>query len=256
MPEKNRPGSVAVVTGAARGLGRAIADALARRGYRPALLDVLPGVRETAAQLAHAAGVDALGLSADVTDEDQVRTALDRVRNDLGAPTVLVNAAGVTSGASALGCSVSEWRRILDINVTGTFIVCQQFARQLMAARRSGSIVNISSMSASVVNVPQTQAAYNTSKAAVTMLTKSLAVEWLPNGIRVNAIAPGYFASDMTRDFAKAHPDMENEWLRRTPAGRMGRPEELGDLVAYLVSDAASYVVGACLAIDGGYSII
>jgi NAD(P)-dependent dehydrogenase (short-subunit alcohol dehydrogenase family) len=107
-----------------------------------------------------------------------------------------------------------------------------------------------------VVNVPQPQAAYNASKAAVSMLTASLAVEWLPLGIRVNAIAPGYFASDMTKAVAAEQPDMVAEWMDRTPAGRMGRPEELGPLVTYLCGEHSEFVVGQTIVIDGGYTIV
>ncbi|HEU0166002.1 MAG TPA: SDR family oxidoreductase, partial [Thermomicrobiales bacterium] len=116
--------------------------------------------------------------------------------------------------------------------------------------------VNVSSMSAFVVNIPQTQTAYNTSKAAVTMFTKSAAIEWLPLGIRVNAIAPGYFASDMTRDFVASNPEMAQEWISRVPSGRMGEPKELGPLVVYLVGDDSEYVVGQSIVIDGGYTIV
>jgi NAD(P)-dependent dehydrogenase (short-subunit alcohol dehydrogenase family) len=156
----------------------------------------------------------------------------------------------------ALETSTADWRRVMDVNLTGTFVVCREFARRAVDAGVGASIVNVASMSGIVVNVPQQQAAYNTSKAAVSMLTKSLAVEWLPLGVRVNAIAPGYFASDMTRAVAAREPEMRDEWLRRTPAGRMGEPEELGDLVAYLAGDGSRFVVGETVVIDGGYTLL
>ena len=111
-------------------------------------------------------------------------------------------------------------------------------------------------MSGIIVNVPQHQAAYNVSKAAVAMLTKSLAVEWLPLGIRVNAIAPGYFASDMTREVVAQHPELADEWMSRVPLGRMGEPRELGPLAVYLASDQSSYMVGQNVVIDGGYVLV
>ena len=112
-------------------------------------------------------------------------------------------------------------------------------------------------MSSFVVNIPQMQTPYNVSKAAIVpMLTKSLAIEWLPRGIRVNGIAPGYFASDMTRDFVETNPEMAEEWIGKIPAGRMGEPHELGDLLVYLASDRSAYVVGQNILIDGGYTIV
>ncbi len=136
------------------------------------------------------------------------------------------------------------------------WVTCQAFAKAAIAAELEATIVNISSMSGFVVNVPQQQAAYNTSKAAVSMLTKSLAVEWLPLGIRVNAIGPGYFASDMTRAFVESNPEMNADWMSRTLAGRMGEPDELGELVVYLASDRSRYVVGQTMIIDGGYMLV
>jgi NAD(P)-dependent dehydrogenase (short-subunit alcohol dehydrogenase family) len=152
--------------------------------------------------------------------------------------------------------AAERWRKVLDVNITGTFLPCQAFARTLVKAGRTGSIVNIASMSGLVVNVPQPQAAYNASKAAVSMLTASLAIEWLPLGIRVNAIAPGYFASDMTKAVSTQEPEMVAEWMRRTPAGRMGRPEELGPLVSYLCGEHSDFVVGQTIVIDGGYTLV
>jgi NAD(P)-dependent dehydrogenase (short-subunit alcohol dehydrogenase family) len=150
----------------------------------------------------------------------------------------------------------AEWRRVVDINLTGTFLACQAFARSVLAAGGSGSIVNVSSMSAFVVNVPQRQAAYNASKAGVDQLTRSLAVEWVARGIRVNAIAPGYFLSDMTRQFIDANPETGEGWRARVPAGRLGEPPDLRGLVVFLASDASRYVVGESVVIDGGYSLV
>jgi NAD(P)-dependent dehydrogenase (short-subunit alcohol dehydrogenase family) len=239
-------GRVAVVTGGGRGLGLAMAEALAQRGADVALLDLLDDVATTAAALADRTGRRVVGQRVDVTDDASVVAGRDAVAAALAIPTVLVNAAGVAMDRPALETSTADWRRLLDVNLTGTFIVCREFALRALAA----------GVGASIVNVPQQQAAYNTSKAAVSMLTKSLAVEWLPLGVRVNAIAPGYFASDMTRAVAAREPEMRDEWLRRTPAGRMGEPEELGDLVAYLAGDGSRYVVGETVVIDGGYTLI
>jgi NAD(P)-dependent dehydrogenase (short-subunit alcohol dehydrogenase family) len=249
-------GTVAVVTGGARGLGLAMATALAGQGARVALLDLLPGVEASAADLAARTGVTVVGVTADVTSPASVAGAFDQVEQALGAPRVLVNAAGVAGTADAVEVDPSFWQRVMDVNVSGTFYACQAFARRAFAAGVRGSIVNISSMSAFVVNVPQRQAVYNTSKAAVDQLTRSLAVEWIGRGVRVNAIAPGYFLTDMTRGVVEAEPEMAQRWLAHIPAGRMGEPPDLAGLVVFLASDASRYVVGESVVIDGGYSIV
>lgn len=251
-------GRVAVVTGGARGLGHAMAQALAEAGADVALLDRLDTVAEAAEALQAASGRRCIGLPVDVTDDQSVAAAFEDVSRRLGEADVLVNSAGITLGAPLLETTAEAWRRVLDVNVTGTFVTSRVFARRHIDAATGApaSIVNVSSMSAFVVNVPQTQAAYNTSKAAVSMFTKSAAIEWQPYGIRVNAIAPGYFASDMTRDFVAENPEMAQEWVRRIPAGRMGEPEELGDLLVYLASERSRYVVGQSILIDGGYTSV
>lgn len=249
-------GRVAVVTGGGRGLGLAMARSLAERGADVALLDLLEDVATTAAALEAETGRRVEGWTVDVTDDASVVAGLDAAAELLGTATVLVNAAGVAMDKPALETTTQEWRRLMDVNLTGTFVVCREFARRAIAAGHGASIVNVASMSGLIVNVPQQQAAYNTSKAAVSMLTRSLAVEWLPRGVRVNAIAPGYFASEMTREVAARLPEMRDEWLRRTPAGRMGEPEELGELVAYLAGDGSRFVVGETVVIDGGYTLL
>jgi NAD(P)-dependent dehydrogenase (short-subunit alcohol dehydrogenase family) len=249
-------GTVAVVTGGARGLGLEMADALAEMGCAVALLDVGDGVEASAVQLGERRAVPTLGLHADVTDDAGLATLFGRVADRLGTPAVLVNAAGVTAWSEAEAMPAAEWRRVVDINLTGTFLTCQAFARTVFAANGSGSIVNVSSMSAFVVNVPQRQAAYNVSKAGVDQLTRSLAVEWVERGIRVNAISPGYFLSDMTRQFIDANPATGEGWRVRVPAGRLGEPADLRGLVVFLASDASRYVVGESVVIDGGYTLV
>lgn len=251
-------GRVAVVTGGARGLGYAMAASLAEAGADVALLDLLDTVGDAAQALQQASGRRCVGIGVDVTSEASVADAFDAVARGLGIPDVLVNSAGITLGTPLIETTLESWQRVFDVNVNGTFITGREFARRHVDAARGGpaSIVNVSSMSAFAVNIPQTQAAYNTSKAAVSMLTKSAAIEWWPHGIRVNAIAPGYFASDMTRDFVAANPEMAQDWISRIPAGRMGEPAELGDLVVYLASERSSYVVGQSFVIDGGYTSV
>jgi NAD(P)-dependent dehydrogenase (short-subunit alcohol dehydrogenase family) len=237
-------------------LGYAIAIALAEHGAKVALLDRLPAVVDSAQRLSSDTGVDAIGVTVDVTDPESIEAALSEVELRLSGGTILINAAGISLGTPAIDTTSVEWTTLLDVNLNGTFYTCQAFAKRAIARNTKATIVNISSMSGFVVNVPQTQAAYNTSKAAVAMLTQSLAIEWLPLGIRVNAIAPGYFASDMTRDFVRDNPEMAAEWISRVPIGRMGNPDELGELAVYLASERSSYVVGQNILIDGGYTSI
>ncbi|MFV0252673.1 MAG: SDR family NAD(P)-dependent oxidoreductase [Beutenbergiaceae bacterium] len=249
-------GRTAVVTGGARGLGYAMATALANHGADIVLVDLLDRVAESASSLASQTGRQVGYQQVDVTDAVAVDVAFEAISAAGRTPTILVNAAGISAGSSALEITPQEWRKIFDVNVNGTFLPSQAFARRVVAQEMDATVVNISSMSGFIVNVPQTQAAYNTSKAAVSMMTQSLAIEWLPYGIRVNAIGPGYFASDMTRDFVRDHPEMTKDWISRIPMGRMGEPAELGDLVVYLASERSSYVVGQTFMIDGGYTLV
>lgn len=254
-------GRTAIVLGGGRGLGLAVAEGLAVRGADVALLDLLPDVSEVAAELARSTGRGSIGVSCDVTDESSVAAAFEAVSTALGGDgsrpaDLLVNAAGIAHVEPALEVDAAAFRRVLDINLTGTFLSCRAFARPLVAAGRPGAIVNFGSMSGYVANRPQDQAAYNASKAGVTMLTKSLAVEWVGHGIRVNSIAPGYMASAMTRQFTDVNPDTLHEWERRTPMGRMGQPHEIVPLVCLLLSDDASYITGQDYLVDGGYTLV
>jgi len=248
--------SVAVVTGGARGLGLAMAQELARYGCAIALLDVLDETPDVAATLAADCGVSAVGHQVDVRDAAAVQTAFDEVTLQLGLPDVLVTAAGITIWGASTEVTPEEWQRVIEINLNGTFYACQSFARGLLAAGKPGSAILISSMSAHIVNVPQFQASYHASKAAVSMLAKSLAVEWAKAGIRVNAIEPGYMLSDMTRQFTEANPDLKAQWVAAIPAGRMGEPEDLLGLVRYLAGPESQYLTGQGIIIDGGYTAI
>jgi sorbose reductase len=249
-------GRTAVVTGGARGLGLSMARALARQGASVALLDVLDLVTGSAADLGRDLGVATTGLVVDVTSEQSVADAFGQIGERLGTPDLLVNSAGITIWSDSLDTDLATWQRVLDVNLTGTFLTCRQFGRGCRNAGQPGAIVNVSSMSAQVVNVPQHQASYHASKAGVDMLTKALAVEWAGLGIRVNAIAPGYVLSDMTRQFIEAEPEIAERWRSMIPLGRMAEPADLDDLVVFLCSPGSSYLTGQSIVIDGGYTAI
>lgn len=248
-------GRTAVVTGGARGIGYSLASALARQGVDVALLDLLPDVAASAERLAAETGVRTASATVDVTDAVSVDAAFASVRDELGIADLLVTAAGITIWGDAAEVEPATWAKVIDVNLSGTFFAAQSFARPLLAAGREGSAILISSMSGRVVNVPQHQASYNASKAAVDQLAKSLAVEWAP-AVRVNAIAPGYILSDMTRQFTEQNPELAAEWTGLIPAGRMGEPADLDGVVLLLASRFSSYLTGQTLVIDGGYTAI
>jgi len=244
-------GKVSVVTGGNRGIGRALATALAEAGS-----DIVLLVRDgdgTAAAVAEleTLGVSALAVTADVTDPQQVQRAVDEVLSRLGQVDVLVNNAGTCIHRPALDVTEEEWRSVMDVNVDGVWHCSQAFGRQ-MVGRRSGVIVNIGSISGQIVNRPQWQPAYNASKAAVHQLTKSLAAEWAPYGVRVNALAPGYIKTEMA---PVDEPRFRQHWIEDAPMRRYAMPSELGPSVVFLASDASSFMTGSVLVVDGGYTI-
>jgi NAD(P)-dependent dehydrogenase (short-subunit alcohol dehydrogenase family) len=242
-------GKVAVVTGGTSGIGRALVRGLAEAGA-----DVVPTSRREEQVAAAADEVASLGrrtlhLTSDVTDRQSLEGALRSVVRALGRVDVLVNCAGRTQRRPTLDLGEDEWASILDTNLTGTLRACQVFGRHMLE-RGSGRIINIASL-ATFVSLFEV-AAYSASKAGVGSLTKSLAVEWGPRGVNVNAIAPGVFPTDLNRKLIEGTP-RGNELLQRTPLGRFGRAEELAGAAVFLASDAASFVNGHVLAVDGGF---
>jgi NAD(P)-dependent dehydrogenase (short-subunit alcohol dehydrogenase family) len=249
-------GRTAVITGGARGIGLAVARSLAADGAKIALLDVLGNVADAAKQIADEYGVESLGHQLDVTDQDATVAAFDAVSSQLGVPQVLLTAAGIEINDDSVNVTADEWRKVIDVNLAGTFFAAQAFGGALLRAGLPGSAILISSMSGVIVNVPQWAASYNASKAAVSHLGKSLAVEWAPAGIRVNSIAPGYVLSDLTERIIEQQPSLRDEWIARIPLGRIATPDDLSGLVSFLASDASSYLTAQTIVIDGGYTAV
>jgi NAD(P)-dependent dehydrogenase (short-subunit alcohol dehydrogenase family) len=245
------PGRVAVVTGGNRGLGRAFAHALGEAG---ASVAVLARDEPTSAQVVAeltAKGVRAGAFAADVRDRAGLDRAAEQIASELGGVDILVNNAGTCIHRPALEVTEAEWREVVDVNLTGVWNGCQIFGAR-MVANGGGVIVNVGSMSGQIVNRPQWQPAYNASKAGVHHLTKSLAAEWAPFGVRVNAVAPGYVRTDMS---PVDRPEFAARWLGDAPQQRAAAPEEIAPAVVFLAGPASSFVTGAVLVIDGGYTV-
>ncbi|MER9653934.1 SDR family oxidoreductase [Mesorhizobium sp. M0152] len=244
-------GDVALVTGAGSGIGQAIAIGLAQAGADVACFGHASkgGLDETAHRIT-ALGRKALVLNGTVTSESDLAAAIDRVEAELGALTVAVNNAGIAGSEPAETLSLEKWQKVHEVNVASVFLSCQAEARKMLA-RCKGSIVNIASMSGTIVNRGLTQAHYNSSKAAVIHMSKSLAMEWADRGLRVNVVSPGYTLTPMNK-----RPEVAEEvkiFKRDTPMGRMAAPEEMVGPTVFLASRASSFVTGLDLIVDGGY---
>lgn len=241
---------VALVTGASSGIGQAIALALGRSGVA-----VGCGARSAASAAGTVrriedAGGRALAIEWDVTDPEQAGAAVATVERAFGPLGLAVNNAGIGAGTPALDMTPAQWQVVFDTNVNGLFYSCQAEGRAMRGHGR-GAIVNIASISATIANRNLTQAQYNSSKAAVVHLTKSLAVEWAPLGVRVNAVSPGYTLTPMNRRPEVA--DLVAEFADTTPLGRLAEPDEIAGPVLFLLGPAASYITGVDLLVDGGY---
>lgn len=192
---------------------------------------------------------------ADVSNPDSVNEAVSEILSQHGKIDHLVTSAGFTENFDAISYPYDRIKKLWGVNVDGTYLFATALARHLMERKAPGSMVMVGSMSGSIVNVPQPQAPYNAAKAAVRHLASSLAVEWAHAGIRVNCISPGYMLTALTRKILDDNPDLKNQWTSLIPQGKMGQPEDLMGAVAFLLSDASSYMTGADLRIDGGYTL-
>ncbi len=240
-------GRTAVVTGGARGIGRAIAFALAGAGAAVTVADRDRDAAEATAAELRDRGASAFALALDVTRVADVEAAAAA-----GAVDILVNNAGLVTNAPALDTTDADWRRVLDVDLDAVFWCSRAYGRG-MVERGRGAIVNVGSMAGEIVVHPQGQPAYNAAKAAVAMLTKSLAAEWARSGVRVNAVAPGYTATELTL-LGRSRPEWFQTWLDRTPMGRLGEPDEIAAVALFLASDAASFMTGSIVTVDGGYT--
>ncbi|WP_321865635.1 SDR family NAD(P)-dependent oxidoreductase [Paraburkholderia tropica] len=245
-------GKLAVVTGAARGIGFAISEALTQAGARVVLTDMHQGALDEAVAKLTAAGAQVESERLDVTDAAAVQRVHDAVIARHGRVDVLVNNAGIAiSNHPAETMSDEVWDRVIDVNLNGVFRCCRAFGKSMLE-HGGGSIVNVGSMSGFVVNRPQEQVNYNASKAGVHHLTRSLAAEWGARGVRVNAVAPTYIDTEMNK-YVYDDPEMYRHWVGGTPMNRLGRVDEVASVVLFLASEAASLMTGSIVLADGGY---
>ena len=246
-------GKKGFVTGGARGIGKATATALAEAGADVAIVDIdIEEAKKTAAELAAATGRDVFALRADATVPAEVDAMIETILARFGRIDFAHCNAGICINAPAETMTYEQWRKVIDINLTGIFLTAQA-AGKVMLRQGSGSIINTASMSGHIVNVPQPQCAYNASKAGVILLTKSLAVEWADRGVRVNSISPGYIATELVTTNKTLIPLIE-QWNAMAPMHRMGTPEELQSIVVYLAGDTSTFTTGADFGIDGAFT--
>lgn len=237
---------IALITGGAQGIGYACGAAIARDGARVVLADInAEGVEAAAEKL----GGGTVGLACDMGDPAQTAALFDRIEAEVGAVSILVNNAGIAAPGDFLETSLEQFQRVIDVNLTGTFLAVQRAARAMVARKIAGSIVNMSSINAQVA-IPSI-AAYCASKGGVMQLTKAAALALAPHDIRINAVGPGSIDTEMMAG-VNANPDAMKTVLSRTPLKRVGTPEEIAEVVAFLASAKASYVTGETIYVDGG----
>ena len=245
-------GQVGIVTGGGQGLGKVFCRAFAEVGADVVVAELNP---ETGPETVHeieSMGRRSLFVQTDVRNRASVQQMVEEVLAQFGRIDFLMNNAGIVKWCEAENVPEEDWRDVIDVNLNGLFF-CSQAVAKHMIERGKGCIINIASMSGLIANRPQPQTSYNASKAAVIHLTKSLAAEWAPYNIRVNAIAPGYMDTPMARPFFE-DPKYGGLWMDAIPMKRPGKPEELAPAAVFLASEASSYVTGSTIVIDGGYT--
>lgn len=250
-------GKTVVVTGGGQGIGQVIACGFAKAGAEVVILGRTSSKIEKTAELIERDGGKAYAVTADVANEAAAKKAVEEIVKKSGKIDVLYNCAGICMHQTTFEATAAELREVMDINWMGSLIMCREVAKEMMKNREDakgirGSIINMASISGSIVNIPQWQVSYNSSKAAVIQMTRSLALEWMEYGIRVNSLSAGYIATPMSTDPSMS---MADEWLPLIPAGRMADPEELMPGILYLASNVAAYATGSDIVVDGGYTL-
>ncbi len=248
-------GKASFVTGGARGIGRMISFALAEAGCDVAIVDIdIAEAEKTAKEISDKEGVQTIAIKADVTNQNDVDMMLATIVDKFGKLDSAFCNAGICLNVSCEDMSLEEWKKVIDINLTGVFLTAQAAAKQMLK-QGYGSIINTASMSGSIVNIPQPQCSYNASKAGVMQLTKSMAVEFATRGVRVNSISPGYIGTELITTSEKLKP-LIKEWEGMSPLGRLGKPEELQGIAVYLAGDTSSFATGSDFIIDGAFTCV
>lgn len=244
-------GKKGFITGAARGIGKCLAEAFTEMGASIAIVDIdIEEAEKTAGELADRYSAHTIAIRCDVTDAEDVERMMETFIKEYGTIDFAINNAGIANTHPAEEISSKDFKKVVDINLNGVFLTAQAAARQMIKEGKAGSIVNTASMSAHIINTPQTIANYCASKGGVLLLTKALAVEWAQYNIRVNCVSPGYMATELVAEMKNMHEG----WISKIPAGRLGVPEDLVGAYLYLLSDAARYTTGTDLIVDGGYT--
>jgi len=249
---QDRTQDVAVVIGGAGGIGRAVAERFARAGARVVVADLREAdAVATAREIAEASGSSVSGEAVDVTSSASVDDLASRVVAGLGGVDHVVNCAGISLDGPSAEHSDAEWRRVLDINLSGTFAACRAFAPALFDAQ--GTIVNIASIAGFAATRPEVHVGYDASKAAIVALTRTLAVEWADRGVRVNAVAPGYTNTELLKEVGSASPAVLQTWIEQTPQRRLMEPADIAEVVYFLSSPASRAITAQTIVADGGY---
>jgi NAD(P)-dependent dehydrogenase (short-subunit alcohol dehydrogenase family) len=248
-------GKRALITGGSRGLGKAMATALAEAGADLVLVGRDEASLQTAVEELKPVGRKIDHLVADIgIPEETERMCAEAVRRFTPIDVLINNVGGRRINIPTTELPLADWQRILDLNLTSAFLCCKLLGGD-MVKRRAGSVINIASISGMIVNRGIHGRTYETSKAALCAFTKTLAVDWAPHNVRVNAIAPGGFLTDPNRRWFREMPELKATFESMVPMGRLGEPDELGPLAVYLASEASSYMTGAVVVIDGGYTL-
>lgn len=245
-------GQVGIVTGGGQGLGKAFSVAFAEAGADVVIAEMNPETGPKTAEEIQALGRRSLFVATDVTKRESIQAMVAKTVEEFGKIDFLMNNAGIVKWLEAEKNTDDDWLAVINVNLNGLFYCCQEVGKQ-MIKQGGGRIINIASMSGLIVNYPQNQASYNTSKAAVIHLTKSLATEWAKYNIRVNSISPGYMEGPLAAPLMK-DPAYGPVWMGNTPMGRPGKPEELCGVAVLLASEASSFMTGSNVVIDGGYT--